>query len=399
MWDNLLRVDWGRLRHAYGWAREVPDMLRGMIADDEEVREQAWDDFWSAINHQGDFYDSTVAAVPFLIEAVGDPGTPGRVAILDYCRDRWLEAPQYGGDALVPEPPGGVDHPTPFLTDQAPAPQASDASSDDGEEFDMDNYRRMDLCAWQTGRAIQAGQGVFERLVDDPDREVAAAGAMLLLIWPQTRAAAKRALIRTIADEPESSAQTQRVLEFGVYAANSDRDTLLQWLAPEHPLTMRTAAALVLAWSIDPSPLPDPAAAVLDMASQPRSDAFAQLPWVGVFQRGPRIMPANVASLILRLAESDNKELRWRAVQGLSLSHATAKQLSAAQVIPVLLRRLSDDYNRIRAGAAVALAQRGEEVLNVAPDAVPVVIAGLDGHHSRNWGDPHYGLDSDASIC
>src|SRR5215475_12943234 len=220
MWDNLLRVDWGRLTHAYGWAREVPDTLCGMIAYDEEVREQAWDDFWGAINHQGDFYDSTVAAVPFLIEAVGDPGTPGRVAILDYCRDRWLEAPQYGGDALVPEPPGGVDHPTPFLDDQAfAARQASAASARDnkdkeereqeGEEFDIDAYRRMDLCAWQTGRAIQAGQGVFERLVDDPDREVAAAAAMLLLIWPQTRAAAKRALIRTIADEPESSAQTQ----------------------------------------------------------------------------------------------------------------------------------------------------------------------------------------------
>jgi hypothetical protein len=414
MWDNLLRVDWDRLKHAYGWAWDVPSMLRGMIADDEKVRVKAWGDFEAEVNHQGDFYDSTVAAVPFLIEAAANPDTPDRVAILDYCRDRWVDAPRYGGDALVPDPPGGVDHPTPFLDDQAFATQQSSGASardhqgkeksqqedqEEGEEFDVEAYRRTDLCAWQTGRAIKAGQAVFERLLDDPDRAVAAAAAMLLLIWPQTRGAAKRALIRTIADEPDPSAQTQRILEFGVYAANGDDDTLLRWLAPEHPSTVRTAAALVLAWVADPSPPAKPAAAVLEMASQRDSDGFAGLPWVGVFQRGPWIMPANAASLILRLAESDHKELRWRAVQGLSLKHATAQHLSPAQVVPVLLQRLSDDYNRIRAAAAFALAQRGEEVLNVAPDAAPVLIGALDGHRSRDWGDPHHGLDSDASIC
>jgi hypothetical protein len=58
MWDNLLRVDWDRLKHAYGWAWDVPGMLRGMIADDDKVRDKAWDDFWAVVNHQGNFYDS-----------------------------------------------------------------------------------------------------------------------------------------------------------------------------------------------------------------------------------------------------------------------------------------------------------------------------------------------------
>src|SRR5215813_8031824 len=53
MWDNLLRVDWGRLTHAYGWARDVPDMLRGMVAHDEGARAKAWDDFFGAVTHQG----------------------------------------------------------------------------------------------------------------------------------------------------------------------------------------------------------------------------------------------------------------------------------------------------------------------------------------------------------
>ena len=105
MWDNLLRVDWGHLTHAYGWACDVPDILRNMIAHDESARARGWDTFWSAINHQGDFYDSTVAAVPFLIEAVAHSGTPERAQILYYFRDRWLDAPEYGGDPVMTAPP------------------------------------------------------------------------------------------------------------------------------------------------------------------------------------------------------------------------------------------------------------------------------------------------------
>jgi HEAT repeats len=408
MWDNLRRVDWGRLTHAYGWARDVPGMLRGMIADGEGTRAKAWDRFQGAVNHQGDFYDSTVAVVPFLIEAVANPATPGRIGVLHYFRDRWREAPSYGGDAVVPEPPGGVDLPIPLLTDEAfaQAERAASASpgddeegddDQDEEEFDIENYRRTDLCAWQTGRAIAAGRRTFERLLEDPDRAVAAAAAMLLLMWPQTRALAKRALIRTIVHEPEPLTKAERILELGVYATSDDEAALTRWL--HHPGPVQAAAALVLAWLADPAPPPQPAAAVLEEVSQPNADGLARLPRAGVFERGPWILPANAAPLILRLAENENKELRWRAVQGLALRHPTASHLSAAQLVPVLLARLSDDYNRIRAAAASALAQRGEAVLDVVPDAVPVLLRALDGHRSRDWGDRIASLDSDASIC
>jgi len=406
MWDNLLHVDWGRLTHAYGWARGVPGMLRGMIAADDGIRAKAWDRFQGAVNHQGSFYDSTVAVVPFLIEAVANAATPGRVDVLQYFRDRWREAPDYGGDALVTEPPGGVDLPIPLLTDEAFAqaeraagasPRDDEQDDQEEEEFDIEAYRRMDLCAWQTGRAIEAGRPTFERLLEDPGRAVAAAAAMLLLMWPQTRALAKRALIRTIVHEPEPLTKAERILELGVYATSDDEVALTRWL--HHPGPVQAAAALVLAWLADPAPPPEPAAAVLAEVSRPNADALARLPRAGVFERGPWILPPNAAPLILRLAENENKELRWRAVQGLALGHPTAKHLSAAQVVPVLLARLSDDYNRIRVAAASALAQRGEAVLDVAPDAVPVLLRALDGHRSRDWGDGIASLDSDASIC
>jgi hypothetical protein len=398
MWDNLLRIDWGRLTHAYGWARDTPDILRNLIAADEQARARGWDAFWGSINHQGDYYDSTVAAIPFLIEAVAHPGVPDRASILYYFRDRWLEAAVYGGDPLVPEPPGGTEVPTPLRSDTATAVPESGAPGHE-EEFDLASYRRMDLCAWQTGRAIQAGRSTFVKLLEDPDREVAAAAAALVLPWPETRARGKQALIRTVAGETDPVAQGRRILEFGVYAATEDVDTLADWLAPHQPAPVRAAAALVWAWLVNPGPLPEPAAAALRDTSVPGSATFRELPWVGVYHRGPWILPANAAGLIVRLAGNHDKELRWRAVQGLAPGYETARHLSAAQVVPVLLRRLTDDYNRIRTAAALALAQRGESVLDIEPDVVPVLIRALEGHDSRDWGDPHHGLDSDSSIC
>ena len=121
MWDNLLRVNWSKLTHAYGRARNVPHILRNMIAGDEKSSSFGWEGFWGSLHHQGDYYDSTVAAVPFLIEAVEHPEVPCRAAILNALRGLWVQAPKYGGDPNVPDPPGGVDVPTPMLSDAVAA--------------------------------------------------------------------------------------------------------------------------------------------------------------------------------------------------------------------------------------------------------------------------------------
>src|SRR5262249_14454134 len=127
VWEQLFRVDWGRVTHAYGWARDVPTILHNMIATNQATRDRGWDGFWGSINHQGSFYDATVAAIPFLVEAVANPRTPKRSQILYYFRDRWLEAPEYGGDPGVNEPPGGTDIPTPMVTPDQLAPGSKPA--------------------------------------------------------------------------------------------------------------------------------------------------------------------------------------------------------------------------------------------------------------------------------
>ncbi len=72
-------IDWGSLEHAYGSAADVPDMLRGLRADDPKVRFNARDGIHAALDHQGvQRFESTFRAIPFLIEALSDPSTPER---------------------------------------------------------------------------------------------------------------------------------------------------------------------------------------------------------------------------------------------------------------------------------------------------------------------------------
>ena len=55
--------DLGQVRSTFRWTTDA------QIAS----RAAGWSDFWGAVNHQGDYFDSTVAAIPFLVEAVGRP--------------------------------------------------------------------------------------------------------------------------------------------------------------------------------------------------------------------------------------------------------------------------------------------------------------------------------------
>ena len=65
-------------RHAYGSAGDVPALLRGLASPDENVRYEALSRLHATILHQGNRYDSSALAVPFLFELALDPATPDR---------------------------------------------------------------------------------------------------------------------------------------------------------------------------------------------------------------------------------------------------------------------------------------------------------------------------------
>src|SRR5690606_5917241 len=60
------------------------------------------------------------------------------------------------------------------------------------------------------------------------------------------------------------------------------------------------------------------------------------------------------------------------------LGREASSRLPASRVVPLLVERLADADRRVREAAALALAQRGEAVAEVAPDVVPALIRALD---------------------
>ncbi|MEV4313425.1 hypothetical protein [Actinocrispum sp. NPDC049592] len=83
MFAGLDDIDWPGMKHAYGSADDVPEMLRDLVSSDASEREVALDGMYGAVHHQGDIYECTIATIPFLLEAAAQPGVPGRGAILE----------------------------------------------------------------------------------------------------------------------------------------------------------------------------------------------------------------------------------------------------------------------------------------------------------------------------
>jgi len=71
------------MQHAYGTAEEIPALLAALRSADANEREKALARFYSAVHHQGDVYQCTTAALPFLFELADDAATPGRGAIVE----------------------------------------------------------------------------------------------------------------------------------------------------------------------------------------------------------------------------------------------------------------------------------------------------------------------------
>ena len=107
--DKLDEIPWDRLSHAYGEATDVPDILRALAGGDED----ALDDLFGNIWHQGTVYEATAYAVPFLIELLEHPGTEtaGLLGLLSEIADgssyadvhQHLDRPRPDGDPELRE--------------------------------------------------------------------------------------------------------------------------------------------------------------------------------------------------------------------------------------------------------------------------------------------------------
>jgi HEAT repeat protein len=74
MITGLDEVDWAGLRHAYGYAGDLPSLFRALIGADEKRAGDALEEIISAVHHQHTVFPATVPSVRFLAQAVELPG-------------------------------------------------------------------------------------------------------------------------------------------------------------------------------------------------------------------------------------------------------------------------------------------------------------------------------------
>ena len=79
---NLGSPEWGRLRHAYGSADDIPALLSRLRHD--PVNGDAWDDLWSALCHQSDVFDATYAALPHVVAVLATLPAEQRVPAANF---------------------------------------------------------------------------------------------------------------------------------------------------------------------------------------------------------------------------------------------------------------------------------------------------------------------------
>lgn len=65
---SLDSTEWSELKHAYGFASDVPDLLRQLeTLPSSKGNSEPWFSIWSALAHQGDVYPASFAAVPHVV--------------------------------------------------------------------------------------------------------------------------------------------------------------------------------------------------------------------------------------------------------------------------------------------------------------------------------------------
>lgn len=85
--EDIDKVNWSALHHAYGDASDFPALLLATYSNDERDREFAIHLLFGTIWHQGTVYAASAYAVPFLLKALESPNTPDKtvIAILLAC--------------------------------------------------------------------------------------------------------------------------------------------------------------------------------------------------------------------------------------------------------------------------------------------------------------------------
>ncbi|MEU3655484.1 HEAT repeat domain-containing protein [Streptomyces sp. NPDC032161] len=251
MLETLDAPDWANLAHAYGRATDVPDQIRALRSPDRTVREKALGGLYANVFHQGTRYEASAAAVPFLLELLGDPSTPMRPALLGLLTGLAIgydeahlptgyeiaahrEAAEGGPELLA----GAAARVSAEQDRPDTRPEAGDAAEEDDDDEEEDDeeedelpslYAYLDeltepeqcrvhaffeLAAYD---AVRAGLPLVRDLLGAEDPAIRAAAAHTLAWFPEEAPAVLPALI-PLADDPDPVVAATALVAVGLLA-------------------------------------------------------------------------------------------------------------------------------------------------------------------------------------
>jgi len=98
---SLQSNHWSELRHAYGNAADIPELLsRLRELPKSEGEAEPWFTLWSALAHQGDAYSASFAAVPHVIAALATAPTDADASFFQF--PAWVEVCRAKNQVEIP---------------------------------------------------------------------------------------------------------------------------------------------------------------------------------------------------------------------------------------------------------------------------------------------------------
>jgi hypothetical protein len=93
---------WAELGHAYGYASDIPPLLRRLMDSPPPTGgSEVWDQLWSALAHQGDVYAASFAAVPHVVGALARDPADADATYLQF--PAWVEICRHRRGTEIPE--------------------------------------------------------------------------------------------------------------------------------------------------------------------------------------------------------------------------------------------------------------------------------------------------------
>jgi hypothetical protein len=332
-------IPWRELTHAYGPAEDVPENLRALTSSKSEDREEALNQLYGTIWHQGTVYEATAPTVPFLVTIATAKRLSDREGVIRLLADiangsgyvqvhRWL----------IREPEAG------------------------DEELDAAEASERQWVAAARG-AVLAATPKLVSLLADTDVEVRRATAYTLAQLPEDAPAILEALDSRLREEPDPATRAGLIIALAVVCRAADDRAPIESamaLARQDSSVVRLAAGIAQL-IIEPDEAAETAlVTIMDTVEDGAADLVA-MPWAkgegAVRLIGSAIgdRPRSRLRLVEALARSPNEDLRWNAV-------AEAGDLTRAWrsitpgCVSVLAAALEDQSANVRVSASGNLA-------------------------------------------